>query len=200
MLNGQSLLLNSFGLDITKLKKQYCPNGETFIAKMPLPDFLTGRLFSFFKQKNKMNTVSLKTGTIDLFAWLLCGRPEVETDQIVYYTRSQVEIAKRIETIITDDFSKQHTVHEFAEMFSVSESSVKNYFHGVFGQSISQYTMHRRMMYGAELITSTHLPVIDIAGMVGYESQSKFSAAFRRKFGVPPLEYRRSQNIPINVK
>ena len=82
-----------------------------------------------------------------------------------------------------DDFviatGRTHTVREFAERFSVSESSVKNYFHGVYGQSIAQYMTGQRMLLAAKLLAQTKLSVIDMAARVGYLNQSKFSAAFR---------------------
>ena len=78
-------------------------------------------------------------------------------------------------------------MHEFAELFSVSESSVKNYFHGVFGQSISRYVTHKRMLYAAELLSGTRLSVIEVANRSGYVNQSNFAAAFRREFSCSSL-------------
>ena len=193
--NGVTVLSECFGLDITKLKESYCPNGETYISSIPLPDALLKKLFVFSEAQSTMNLVGMKTGMIDLFARLLSDRPESSAQKLVFYTRSQVEIAKRIEAVITEDLSLQHTVREFSEQFSVSESSIKNYFHGVFGQSISQYTTHKRMTYASKLLSETDLPIIEISGRVGYENQSKFAAAFRREYGVTPLEYRRKQKI-----
>ena len=51
------------------------------------------------------------------------------------------------------------------------------------------------MLHAAELLTDTALPVIEIASRVGYENQSKFSAVFRKRFGVSPREYRRSHRL-----
>ena len=78
-------------------------------------------------------------------------------------------------------------MHEFAELFSVSESSVKNYFHGVFGQNISRYVTHKRMLYAAELLSGTRLSVIEVANRSGYVNQSKFAAAFRWEFSCSSL-------------
>ena len=140
--------------------------------------------------------MQLKTGVIDLLALLLHSQPHPR--QLVYYTRSQVAMAKQIEAIITGDLSRPHTVREFAERFSVSESSVKNYFHGVYGQSIAQYMTGPRMLLAAKLLAQTRLSVIDVAARVGYLNQSKFSAAFRRAYACTPLEYRRSQRLPAD--
>lgn len=192
---GVPMLLDGFGLDITGLGKRYCPDGETFISGMSLPEDVTAGLCRRFEDGGEMTYIRMKTGVIGLIALLLYGRPESEAEKIVYYTRSQVEIAKKIESIIAEDLTRRHTVREFAELFSVSESSIKNYFHGVFGQSISQYMTHKKMVHAAGLLSDTRLSVVEVAGRVGYESQSKFASAFRREFGATPLEYRRSRNI-----
>lgn len=137
----------------------------------------------------------MKTGVIDLLAMLLYDRLMPKEGKPVYYTRFQVEIARKIESIITADLSHSHTVREFSKQFGISEGSIKNYFFGVFGQSISRYTTHKRMVYAAELPEKSELSVIEIAGSVGYESQSKFASAFRREFGLPPIEHRKKKMV-----
>lgn len=192
---GVAPLLELFGLDIAALRKTYCPSGETFLANMTLPEALLARLCVWEDAAARLNAVGRKTGSIDFLSLLLSQPPISETARPVYYTKSQVEIAKRTEAIITADLSRQHTAREFAARFCVSESSVKNYFRGVFGQSISQYTTHRRMLLAAELLTRTQLSVIEVSNRVGYVNQSKFAAAFRRAFSCTPLEYRREKHI-----
>lgn len=193
VLSGQPMLREWFDLDLARLREKYCPNGETFIAPMQLPDAIPERLGGL--NGCKTCPTHRKTAMIDFLALLLSENTMLSPDRLVYYTRTQVEIAKRTEEIISADLSRQHTVREFAELFSVSESSVKNYFSGVFGLSISQYMVRRRMQYAAELLVHTHLPVIEVANRVGYLNQSKFSAAFRRMYASTPLEYRRAGKL-----
>ena len=190
-----ALLREHFGVDISALRDCYCAEGRTFIAKLPLPEELLARLRGRSGGENGTGTVGMKTGAIDLLALLQYGDAATEAERLTYYTRSQVEMAKRIEAVISENLSRQHTAREFAQRFSVSESSVKNYFRGVYGQSILQYATHRRMLYAAELLSATTLPVIEVASRVGYGNQSKFSAAFRKKFGVSPREYRRANKL-----
>lgn len=191
--HGLPVLRDGFGVELAALREKYCPDGETYIARLPLPDTLSGRLLDNAGTESAMGTVQLKTGVIDLLALLL--HDQSQPRQPVYYTRSQVAIAKQIEAIITGDLSQPHTVREFAERFSVSESRVKNYFHGVYGQSIAQYMTGQRMLLAAKLLAQTKLSVIDVAARVGYLNQSKFSAAFRLAYACTPLEYRRSQRL-----
>ena len=166
---------------------------------MHLPDALREKLWEL-EHGGEAQAVGMKTGVIELLAALIYETAEMKTARPVYYTKSQVGIAKRTEAIITADLSKQHTVREFAELFSVSESSVKNYFHGVFGQSISRYVTHKRMLYAAELLSGTRLSVIEVANRSGYVNQSKFAAAFRREFSCSPPEYRRKNSVPASLK
>ena len=112
-----------------------------------------------------------------------------------FFTETQVDIAKRVEKIITSDLRQHHPAWELAAQFSVSETSLKNYFRGVFGQNISIYLREVRMKKAAELLTSTRLSVAEIAELVGYMNQSKFASVFKKQFGLSPLEYRRSKKL-----
>ena len=187
---GNCALLGIFGVDLGALREKFCPGGATFIAKLPLPGHLSARLLAD-PDSGPAARAGLKTAVIDLLLHLQHGWADPEPEHLVYYTRSQIEMARQIESLITSDLSRQHTVREFAERFSVSESSIKNYFSGVYGQSIAQYTARRRMALAADLLAATRLPVLDIAARAGYVSQSKFSAAFRREYSCTPSEYRR---------
>lgn len=192
--NGLPMLKNEFGVDITALRRMYCPEGETYIAKLSLPEEHMERLLDASGQEGLLKTINRKTGVIDLLAHLLYGQKQA-AEPLVYFTRLQVEMARKIEAAITEDLSVTHRVKEFAVRFSVSESSVKKYFYGVYGQSIPQYTTQRRMCRAAELLSGTSMPVIEVAGAVGYENQSKFAAVFRRQYGLSPREYRQGQRI-----
>ena len=49
------------------------------------------------------------------------------------------------------------------------------------------------MNYAAALLKSDkNLKIAEIAGLVGYDSPSKFSSAFHQTMGKTPLEYRKS--------
>jgi len=54
-----------------------------------------------------------------------------------------------------------------------------------------EFVRHRRLQQGRELLISTRLAVGDIAARVGYASQSAFTAALRREYGITPRALRR---------
>ena len=186
--NGQPMLREVFGVDIAQLCRTYCPDGETFISRLSLPEQLNERLSA------GAEPTALKTAVIDLLA-LLQAQTAPEPEQLTYYTRAQVEMARQVEAAICADLTRAHTARNFAQRFGVSESSIKNYFFGVFGQSIAQYAARQRMQRAAELLEGSARSIIEVANEVGYQNQSKFSAAFRRAYGLSPREYRHSKMI-----
>lgn len=100
-----------------------------------------------------------------------------------------------MEKIISADLKQHHPAWELAAQFAISETSLKNYFRGVFGENISIYLREIRMKKAAELLLSTQDSVSKTAEQVGYTNQSKFAAAFKKYFNAAPLEYKRKVYI-----
>lgn len=92
--------------------------------------------------------------------------------------------------IIENPFSKI-TISQLAEMFHVAESSMKRCFSSIVGSSIGTFMKIKRMEAAAQLLVSEpQLSICEVAEVVGYENQSKFSAAFKSVMGVTPFAYR----------
>lgn len=113
----------------------------------------------------------------------------------VCYTRSQVEIAKKAEQILSEDLSAHIPVRLIAEQFGVSETSLKNYFRGVYGKNISAYLRDLRMTTAETALVSTDLSIAEIASRVGYTKQGKFAQVFKEVYHHSPLEYRRIKKL-----
>ena len=61
------------------------------------------------------------------------------------------------------------------------------------GISAASYIRRLRMDQAMHLLKNTSAPLSDIAGMVGYKHQSRFSALFREQFGVMPSAFRKRE-------
>ena len=92
---------------------------------------------------------------------------------------------------ITADLSIHHSINKLAGDFGISPTSLKNYFKGVYGKSISAYLHDKRMKEAVKYLEESNWQIVDIALLIGYENASKFSAAFKAAEGESPLEYRR---------
>lgn len=137
----------------------------------------------------------MKLYTLVLFSTLLNLKDIPKSQVCTFFSETQVNIAKKAERIITADLRQHHPAWKLASMFSISETSLKNYFRGVFGQNISSYLRELRMNTAAKLLETTTLPISEIAEQVGYLNQSKFATVFKKYFLMSPLEYRRSKAL-----
>ena len=65
---------------------------------------------------------------------------------------------------------------------------LKDEFKQLFGKPVYQYFQAQRMMLARTLLTDNQILIKEIAFKLGYESQSKFSAAFKKHHGILPSE------------
>ena len=83
------------------------------------------------------------------------------------------------------------TFSEIAEIYGVSESSMKRCFKSISGASLGTFMKRKRMEAAAELLRSEPaLSVGEIASLAGYENQGKFSGAFKSVYEMTPIAYR----------
>ena len=108
-----------------------------------------------------------------------------------YFYRTQVEKAKAVQQFLVGHMDENFTQEEMSRRFDIPLTPLKNCFKSVFGASIGSYLLEYRMNQAAVLLrTKREMSVAEIAGCVGYDSPSKFAAAFRRKMGMTPMDYR----------
>lgn len=190
---------NEFGIDFRRLADIYCPDGNTYISSVTAEtEEILKKLWGLFDFPAPFAISQMKIYTLALFSLLLNLKDIPQSQVCTFFTETQVDIAKRIEKIITSDLRQHHPAWELAEQFPISETSLKNYFRGVFGQNISIYLREMRMKKAAELLATTKLSVAEIAEQVGYMNQSKFASTFKKQTRLSPLEYRRLKHLEEN--
>jgi AraC-like DNA-binding protein len=84
------------------------------------------------------------------------------------------------------------TLEELAQNACSSRSVLAERFLRLVGSSPMQYLTQWRMVLAANLLRSSTAPLARIAEDVGYRTDTAFSRAFRREYGVPPAAWRRS--------
>ena len=107
------------------------------------------------------------------------------------YPFEQIETIRRVHDLLTEDLSSRITIEELSKRFLMNPSTMKELFRAVYGSSIAAHIKEHRMERAAELLKDTDQSMAEIANEVGYGSQSKFTAQFRKAYGLPPTEYRR---------
>lgn len=124
-----------FGIDIPKIIELFCPNDNTYISAVtPEVEEILIKLWELFDIAPPFSISQMKIYVLALFSLLQNLNNIPPSQACTFFTETQVDIAKRVEKIITSDLRQHHPAWELAAQFSVSETSLKNYFRGVFGQ------------------------------------------------------------------
>ncbi|MBQ6831019.1 MAG: metalloregulator ArsR/SmtB family transcription factor [Oscillospiraceae bacterium] len=105
---------------------------------------------------------------------------------------SQVQQVSQIHRLLTEDLTVRYTIEELSSKFHMNQTTLKTTFKRVFGQSVGVYMKQYRVKRAKELLCHSDAPVSEIAAMVGYQNQSKFSSAFQAVTGMLPKAYRKA--------
>ncbi|GGX95658.1 hypothetical protein GCM10007386_28210 [Pseudoduganella dura] len=92
------------------------------------------------------------------------------------------------------------TAETLAQQAGLSRHAFVRRFVRLVGCTPGDYLVSWRMQRAAELLLSGKLAVGQIAEQTGYQSERAFRAAFSKRYGTPPLRYRKSRALPAVVK
>ncbi|MCD8171889.1 MAG: helix-turn-helix domain-containing protein [Alistipes sp.] len=84
-----------------------------------------------------------------------------------------------------------------AQVSGISGYHFHRIFRAVMGEAPGEYIQRLRLEKAAFLLAGGTLPVGEIAVWCGYETQQALSRAFRRRYGIAPVAYRKS---PVEMK
>lgn len=95
-----------------------------------------------------------------------------------------------------DAYIDRHAAHalqvaDLARLARLSNARLHARFASEVGLTPMQYIRRRRLQHALHLLRTTGLAIGEVAALVGYGSQSAFSAAMQRAFGHSPLALRR---------
>jgi AraC-like DNA-binding protein len=87
------------------------------------------------------------------------------------------------------------SLESLARGVGVSRTVLSERFRHFLDQPPMQYLGHWRLQLAAKHLKSSELPIKTIADHARYESEAAFSRAFKRRFGLPPGDWRRRQAL-----
>ena len=112
------------------------------------------------------------------------------------YMSDQLNIDKTTATVneiksyIDRNYSNFDVVEQAVHLQKISLNYARKIFKDKEGQTIFDYLIKKRMNEARHLLTTTNMPVNEIAERVGYFSNSYFSTAFKKYTGMNPSKYR----------
>lgn len=122
--------------------------------------------------------------------------------RLTEYPAEQVEVIRQLHDRLTGNLAERCSIEELSRQYLMNPTTLKQMFKTVYGTSIAAHIREHRMEAAAGLLARTDMSIADIAQQVGYDSQSRFSAAFKEYYRMLPKEYRRkcaSQEIKLDA-
>lgn len=177
--------------------------GDALYKKLCTPDSLlpyagtarTDAIFPFFlHQPPQMQTAYQKIKALELLLYLYAAdnllRPDTE------YPAAQIDCIRQMHAYLLENLDKRITIDALSKRFLMNPTTIKAVFKSVYGMSIAAHIKAHRMEKAAALLTETPMRIAEVALAVGYDSPSKFTAAFKSEYGVLPTEYRKKRGAP----
>lgn len=114
-------------------------------------------------------------------------------EKAIDYNSSTEEIIYRIHEYLLEHLADRVTIEDLSKQFLMNPTTLKKVFKNVYGTSLAAHIKQHRMDHAANLLKETDMTIAQIALAVGYESQSRFTAAFKETYDVLPTAYRKEK-------
>jgi len=105
--------------------------------------------------------------------------------------RSEPRWLKTAYAMLQDSYTEEVTIHALSRAVGVHPIHLTRTFRAFYRCTPGEFLRIRRVQKAAELLISTHLPLVEVALKSGFADQSHLTKHFRRAYGIPPGEYRR---------
>lgn len=97
---------------------------------------------------------------------------------------------EKIKKYIAQNLSKKLTLQDLCNEFNLSRNQISRIFREELKQSFQTYLRIERLEKAKELLSTTDLPVSDIAKQVGHPTHALFDKLFKKYVDSTPTEYR----------
>lgn len=185
-------LLSETGIRGEMLYEKFCKNG-TFASFAGNEQ--TDAIFSaFYGQPENLKLTYQKIKSLELLLYL--SKMEAnQTSQLTEYQSEQIETVRAIHEYLMQNIGHRITIDALSKQYLINPTTLKEVFKSVYGTSIAAHIKEHRMELAANLLLETDLSIAEVGQRVGYESQSRFTSAFKAYFQTLPKEYRKNHQI-----
>lgn len=183
-------LLPEMGIDLGVIRELAKQKPRRFVLHNRA-EFLT-IILSMAEAERSHRLPALRIKTIELM--MLLSDPDLapKSETPVYISRKLAQLAKDVQRQVTADLSRHLTLTQLSAQFQTSPTAIKTAFKSVYGESLRDYMKACRLQEAQRLLRETDLPVSEVAAAVGFANPGHFSVAFRERFYMTPVEYKKS--------
>jgi two-component system, response regulator YesN len=151
-----------------------------------------GLNFTYLNHIQKMRSVD------DIAHWL--SRIMIRFTDLVFNLKDikHADVMMKALKYINARYTGEITLDEVAAAVFLSPTYFSKLFNEEMKCRFTTYLNRLRIEKSMLLLRSTDLPLVEIAGLVGYEDQSYFTKVFSKVAGTPPGRYRESKGRPAS--
>ncbi|MEM9484316.1 MAG: AraC family transcriptional regulator [Cyanobacteria bacterium P01_F01_bin.116] len=144
-----------------------------------------GAIQQLYLESKAVELIALKLAQISQMAEEIDGR---RASGCVYRSLNaeDTERVYRAREILLDNMANPPSLQQLAQQIGIGDYKLKQDFRSVYGTTVFGYLRSHRMEQARQLLAAQRMSVSEVARFVGYCSLSKFTAAFKRQFGVLP--------------
>ena len=181
-------LFPRLGIDLYLIRERLCTGNEVFLMRArPEIEHIFSNLYHVDERIHE-TYMTLKVIEILLFLSLVENDSQKASPR---FSHQVVEATKEAYSFLMENPFTQITVSELAGRFIIAETNLQLCFKSIYGQPVGSFIRSERIRRAADLLRDhEELSVGQIALMVGYATQSKFTSAFKAVMGQTPLSYR----------
>lgn len=188
--NPPEILADS-GINGEFLYKKFCQNNS--VSSFAGNEQTESIFSAFYGQPDNIRLSYQKIKALEVLLYI--SKPEISDKSLLSQYRSeQIEIIRKIHEQLTEHMEQRFTITDLSKQYLMNPTTLKTVFKAVYGTSIAAHIKEHRMEKASELLLETNMNITEIAGRVGYDSPSKFTAAFKEYSGKLPRDYR---NMPV---
>ena len=107
------------------------------------------------------------------------------------YTERELRCLHTARNVLMRQFAPAPTIAKLARAVGMSKSTLTQGFKAVFGETIFDFSLRCRMQHALSLMRDQNWSVVKVSEAVGYSHSTSFTTAFRRHFGIRPIDVRR---------
>lgn len=159
----------------------------------PKANMLAGKLIEFLEDRKADTAVMLPIAEA-LIKEFLNATVKEETEKANSHIDLYYDKVKEAEAILIANLQKSPPrLNAIAKTVALSESTLKRYFKIIYGKSIYEYYLSRKMELARTLMMQRPHTVNEIAEMMGYEKVSHFIEIFKKHHGFSPGSIKKKQ-------
>ena len=181
----------------TEMYERKLLDGISKVSITPYMEHIFAELKDFTQYCGGLGYLFLESKILELLSVYLSEVLELNilaTGQ-VYVSKSERDSIIEAKRIIDSQLAYAPTCSELAGMVHLSTTKLTKGFLAMFGNSIHAYIIEQRLEKAASLLLDSDLNITEVSAAVGYSKPSNFAAAFKKKYGVIPKQYKEQKSI-----